>query len=725
MLSRRTLLLFLCLFASLLPLQAQLDIGWISDSDENAAGFVDEGFVLFLEFEGHTVSRFDFGKDGSSALLTDAEIEILEGFDLVIISPNTNPARYADAIGWNQLLVPMIVMNPELLIQDNWGWENVFGSVGLLTSTALVEDILQGDPIFLNAKESVNDVFALVDSSTPLLNIGASTGRQRVLSRDGSGNVWVSQWEAGLPFFEGSLDVPGGKRMFFAAGQADSGAFNLTLDGEEVLRNAIRIMTSQGEVLWVSDDNRNAENEFIDAEFVDQLEGLGYFVWRDNFAENTTRMIDFNDSRDLNAEEVSLLESNELIIFSRNTLSRTYNDVAGWNNITTPILVMNPYLLRPERWGWVSQNALVRIADPLGLRINGDPLLSNVSFNEDNVLDLYTAGPVATDGDIPGRITFRMPANEVGTPRVISRGRQDDQQYTVLATWEADQPFFAGSELSPKGDRVYFSAGVDAKAGTSIVGAYNLTANGLQVLENVIDSILGYNEILWISEGNSESSDTDRSIIELLRANGYTVYLDTELPSRTTGASLADDGPLFFPRQRIAELVDLIIFSRDTDPSKYTDAAGWNEINTPMMVLNPNVITSANFNWVATAAVSDTTNDFAPLDFDDPVLAGIASSPATFALTDTTTTILDIAGAGNGEAIGFDTASDLWIARWAPDTIFYSGGGVNTGGWKTFFAAGDATTAGTLGSNNLTAEGQLIFLNAVEDLIARSQEEAE
>jgi hypothetical protein len=68
-----------------------------------------------------------------------------------------------------------------------------------------------------------------------------------IAQASGAENAWIAEWPAGVEFYAGSGQTAGGPRMLFVAGTQEEGptpqgAWDLTTEGELVLRNAINYM---------------------------------------------------------------------------------------------------------------------------------------------------------------------------------------------------------------------------------------------------------------------------------------------------------------------------------------------------------------------------------------------------------------------------------------------------------------------------------------------------
>jgi hypothetical protein len=87
----------------------------------------------------------------------------------------------------------------------------------------------------------------------------------------------------------------------------------------------------------------------------------------------------------------------DLILVSRKTNSGNYDDGTepqDWNALTLPILLMNPYITRTSRWGWINSTSIVNAApSPAGYDPYPDP---THPFIDGLLSDPWAAG-TATD----------------------------------------------------------------------------------------------------------------------------------------------------------------------------------------------------------------------------------------------------------------------------------------------------------------------------------------
>jgi len=226
----------------------------VSDAlDMNADGVQDDqGLVDWLKTEGHSV---DFRPDYWN-ILDPNKSAALEAADLIVISRSATAAAYAGDLGevtlWNAVTTPILNLHAYLAGNDGWKWINA----GTATGTAgapRMQGVDPNHPVFagvtLSARDpndpnSPRDVVSVVDASvgaglTSFL-AGLDVGQGKLLAQTITGNsAWIAEWQPGVEFYAGSGQIAGGWRLLFCAGTTAQGVFNLTAEGQEMLRNAI------------------------------------------------------------------------------------------------------------------------------------------------------------------------------------------------------------------------------------------------------------------------------------------------------------------------------------------------------------------------------------------------------------------------------------------------------------------------------------------------------
>jgi len=228
-------------------------------------------------------------------------------------------------------------------------------------------------------------------------------------------------------------------------------------------------------IYWVADDMSGGKT---DQGFIDLLTNEGYTLDM-SFSNQELRVLDGTD--------LELLNRADLIIISRDSDSRQYDDSeeekADWNRkIARPILNLNAFYMQANRWNWVPasdtwhyETGPMRVIEP------NHPVMEGVNI-VNGLVDVVTTQTTFPDG-----------ATDAAGGTLI--GVREDNGYVWLASWDTTQNISMG--YPPSGPRMLFCCGVDeattakqpALAGN---GAYNLTEEGSKILLNAVKYLLAY-----------------------------------------------------------------------------------------------------------------------------------------------------------------------------------------------------------------------------------------
>jgi len=230
-------------------------IAWVSEwnADPNTGVPYDQGWIDMLIAEGYVV---DANTAGNYTELTESKIAELESADMIIISRNTNSGGYATDVNevtqWNSFEAPIIMMTGYIARSSRWEWIDSTATVEYAPETFM--DVVAVDhPVFAGITTEAIDSLNIVDVIDETVDSGQNTfitaidvGNGTLLARrmDDS-SIWIAEWEAGVVCYEGSTQVPAGKRMLFTAGGGGgqmAGSMNLNADGQTMFLNAIKYM---------------------------------------------------------------------------------------------------------------------------------------------------------------------------------------------------------------------------------------------------------------------------------------------------------------------------------------------------------------------------------------------------------------------------------------------------------------------------------------------------
>lgn len=266
--------------------------------------------------------------------------------------------------------------------------------------------------------------------------------------------------------------------MLFTAGTQEDdgppptaqGEWDLTADGEIMLRNAIAYMlppAAGANIIWVSDmydDNGSGTPD--DQEWVDILEAEGYTV-------DYTAGAELGDGywRTLDDDKIAALNAADLVIFSRNSNSGKFDDgdeIAQWNSITTPLIQQSAHLVRSSRWKWLDTGDALDLAP---------------------VMELADGTAVVAVDDTMGLCSFAG-TDAVGNGTLLASG----DGLVWIAEWAAGVEYYDGAGQTAGGPRMYFVAGTkEDSAAVPMIGRgeMNLTPEGLAIFLDAVSELVG------------------------------------------------------------------------------------------------------------------------------------------------------------------------------------------------------------------------------------------
>ncbi|HUU17476.1 MAG TPA: hypothetical protein VMW72_10025 [Sedimentisphaerales bacterium] len=225
--------------------------------------------------------------------------------------------------------------------------------------------------------------------------------------------------------------------------------------------------------------------------------------------------------------------------------------------------------------------------------------------------------------------------------------------------------------------------------------------------------------IVWVSDNKTPTDGVpaDQPWLDLLEAQGYTVNLDFR---NQEGRSL-DAAEI-----ETLNAADLIIISRDTSSGDYANGDAptqWNSIETPIIMQVAHIARNNRWLWINTDAYNDSLPPaMEALDISHPVFNGVNldNNNQVPVITEEASSFPSITDAGNGTLLAKRADNDeLWIVEWETEQEFYAGSGQIAGGRRMLFISG--TNSGVDGRYNLTADGEIMFLNAVGYMLGASK----
>ena len=240
------------------PPVPKANITWVSEwnSDPNTGIPYDQGWIDLLRAFNYAV---DANTAGNFTVLTESKVAELESADMIIISRNSNSGNYASDVNevtqWNSFTAPIIMMTPWIARSNRWEWVNST-SITEYDPETFMDVVAVDHPVFAGitteAIDSLNIVDVIdetVDSGQNSFIITPDVGNGTLLaSRMDDGSIWIAEWEAGMPCYEGATQIPAGNRMLFTAGGGGgqtAGSMNLNADGQKMYINAVEYMLAK------------------------------------------------------------------------------------------------------------------------------------------------------------------------------------------------------------------------------------------------------------------------------------------------------------------------------------------------------------------------------------------------------------------------------------------------------------------------------------------------
>jgi hypothetical protein len=248
------LVLVLCLTPAV---HGAFEIIWVGDAHDaaNPGTPDDQGWVDLLVSAGYTV---DYQKNvpGTGpwrADLSAEQIQALNNADLVILSRDAGTAAHNKPNVWNSIETPILSLNNYMARSSIWQWVNST-SINARQSYYDLKADDPGHPVFEGVQLDENGQVVWYDAAAGSGSTGFFATRDvgnghLIASRPDNGNLLIAEWEAGVPFYVGTTQVPAARRMLFCAGTQEVsgtnkyfGTYNLTPAGETMFLNAVAYM---------------------------------------------------------------------------------------------------------------------------------------------------------------------------------------------------------------------------------------------------------------------------------------------------------------------------------------------------------------------------------------------------------------------------------------------------------------------------------------------------
>ena len=199
-------------------------------------------------------------------------------------------------------------------------------------------------------------------------------------------------------------------------------------------------------IIWISDDYDELVDGIPDDHgWVDFFEAQGYTV---DYTEGAS----FGNGywRTLDADKIAALNAADLLILSRSSNSGDYasdaTETEQWNSITTPLILLNVYMVRSSRWLWVDNTSLagdggtptLEAVDP------AHPIFYGMALDTKNQVDIF-------DQTVGTGTSSFYNSLDVGNGTLLAS--PVGQEQTMIAEWEAGVEFHSPTNTFMEGGK--------------------------------------------------------------------------------------------------------------------------------------------------------------------------------------------------------------------------------------------------------------------------------
>lgn len=214
----------------------------------------------------------------------------------------------------------------------------------------------------------------------------------------------------------------------------------------------------------------------------------------------------------------------------------------------------------------------------------------------------------------------------------------------------------------------------------------------------------------------SNSTTAETGYVSFLESNGYNVTFVHS--TGTTGYGTLD-------ADKVAALnaADLVIMSRNASSADFsggTEPTEWNSVTTPLLLHNPYLVRTGNWQWFDTTSApvsrSVTGVDITAAGSAHPIFAGGATVELFTAAQGVGYT--PVTTAGNGTVLATASADNyVALAEWQAGVLFHSNTTQAPADLRVFFPLGAQSGSNLDYFATLSANGQQVLLNTVEYMI--------
>jgi len=312
-------------------------------------------------------------------------------------------------------------------------------------------------------------------------NVGWKSIGARDIVRDGQSHKYT--WE-----------IPDELAAAIALTDANIGWFEIALVSNtnatavKFYMDNVQLNDPAKKIVWVSAMYPSTDDVNVpsDQGFVDVLTAAGYKVDYQKGTLVGTGWVSYWETLDPN--KLAVLDAADLVILARGCnssgMATDVNELAAWNGVKTPVMLMSSYIAANNRWKWVnvnSQDARKAYYDLKAVDPN-HPVFEGVTLDPNNGVTWFD--PNAASG-YASFINFA----DAGNGRVLAV--RPDNGNMLIAEWDPNVETYAGSGQIPADVRMLFGAGTQEVSGQKTNwGVFNLNAEGQKIFLNAVNHLL-------------------------------------------------------------------------------------------------------------------------------------------------------------------------------------------------------------------------------------------
>jgi len=296
------------------------------------------------------------------------------------------------------------------------------------------------------------------------------------------------------------------------------------------------IVTPGPKVVWVSAQHASSADANVpgDVGFVNLLRDAGYDV---DYATAPTVGTSYWETLDPN--KMAALEAADLVIVARDCnssgVSSDANEIAFWNGLKTPVMLLSSYIAGSNRWNWfntTSQSARESYYDVKAVDPNG-AIFAGVALDANDVVQWYDPNVAS------GYCSFIAMADAGNGTALAVR---PDNGNLLIVEWAKGKAFYEGSTQTPGGRRMFFNAGTQEISGLKTDwGVMNLNAEGQQVFLNAVAYMAARNPIaVPVENASFELPGTEK--IKGWNGEGVAGTPAVDVPGWASDSVVADSG---------------------------------------------------------------------------------------------------------------------------------------------------------------------------------------